>query len=298
MRNRKGYTLIELMVALVVLLLVTGSLYKLLVSTQRLSRAQAERVDLQSNVRTASVVIPAELRELNTVVGSLDPFQNDIISMTATTIQYRAMRGIGFICQAPAVGGGEIRISAATTPATPGSYSGLRNPVLGRDAGYVFYDNNSDLSTDDTWLPVTITGVNTASTCGGVAAYSLTIAPTVAQLPGIPVLTPVRIYEVMELSLYSSGGQMWLGAQSISGGELAPQPLLGPLAPAAVDGLKLTYLDNANAVTANVNNVKSIQLTVVGLSNQAIAKHGGSSQTSIVQDTLTSQVTLRNAFRP
>ena len=30
MRNRKGYTLIELMVALVVLLLVTGSLYKLL----------------------------------------------------------------------------------------------------------------------------------------------------------------------------------------------------------------------------------------------------------------------------
>ena len=288
MRNRKGYTLIELMVALVVLLLVTGSLYKLLVSTQRLSRAQAERVDLQSNVRTASVVIPAELRELNTFIGGTVA-QNDIISMNATTIRYRAMRGIGYICQASTTG--EIRVLAST-------WSGLRNPVAVRDAGYVFYDLNEDLSTDDTWLPVTITGVNTASTCGGVAAYSLTIAPTVAQLPGIPVLTPVRIYEVMELSLYSSGGQMWLGAQSISGGELAPQPLLGPLAPAAVDGLKLTYLDNANAVTANVNNVKSIQLTVVGLSNQAIAKHGGSSQTSVVYDTLVTQVSLRNAVRP
>jgi len=32
-------------------------------------RAQAERVDLQSNVRTASLVIPSELRELNTVIG-------------------------------------------------------------------------------------------------------------------------------------------------------------------------------------------------------------------------------------
>lgn len=288
MRNRKGYTLIELMVALVVLLLVTGSLYKLLVSTQRLSRAQAERVDLQSNVRTASVVIPAELRELNTFIGGTVA-QNDIISMNATTVRYRAMRGIGYICQAPTTG--EIRVLAST-------WSGLRNPVAVRDAGYVFYDNNSDLSTDDTWLPVTITGVNTASACGGNAAYSLTIAPTVAQLPGIPVLTPVRLYEVMELSLYPSGGQMWLGAQSISGGELAPQPLLGPLAPAAADGLKLTYLDNANAVTANVNNVKSIQLTVVGLSNQAIAQHGGSSQTSVVYDTLVTQVSLRNAVRP
>jgi prepilin-type N-terminal cleavage/methylation domain-containing protein len=295
MRNRKGYTLIELMVALVVLLLVTGSLYKLLVSTQRLSRAQAERVDLQSNVRTASVVIPAELRELNTVVGGLVT-QNDIISMNATTIRYRAMRGIGYICQAPTIG--EIRILAASSPATPESWSGLRNPVAVRDAGYVFYDNNSDLSTDDTWLPVTITGVNTGSACGGNAAYSLTIAPTVAELPGIPVGTPVRLYEVMELSLYISGGQSWLGLQSISGGELAPQPLLGPLAPAAADGLKLTYLDNGNAITTNVNNVKSIQLTVVGLSNQAIAKHGGSSQTSVVYDTLVTQVALRNAFRP
>ena len=289
MRNRKGYTLIELMVALVVLLLVTGSLYKLLVSTQRLSRAQAERVDLQSNVRTASVVIPAELRELNTVVGGLVP-QNDIISMNATTIRYRAMRGIGYICQAPTTG--EIRVLAST-------WSGLRLPFAVRDAGYVFYDNNSDLSSDDTWLPVIITGVNTTTAnCGGNAAYSLTIAPTVAELPGIPVLTPVRLYEVMELSLYISGGQSWLGLQSISGGELAPQPLLGPLAPAAADGLKLAYLDNGNAVTTNVNNVKSIQLTVVGLSNQAIAKHGGSSQTSVVYDTLVTQVALRNAFRP
>ena len=66
----------------------------------------------------------------------------------------------------------------------------------------------------------------------------------------------------------------------------------------AGSGLSLTYLDNSNAVTTDVRNVKSIRLTVIGLSNQAIAKTGGSSQTSIVQDTLTSQVSLRNAFRP
>jgi prepilin-type N-terminal cleavage/methylation domain-containing protein len=288
MRNRKGYTLIELMVALVVLLLVTGSLYKLLVSTQRLSRAQAERVDLQSNVRTASVVIPAELRELNAVVAGT-AVQNDIISGTATTIRYQAMRGIGYICQAPTIG--EIRVLKST-------WSGLRDPAFPRDAGYVFYDNNSDLSTDDTWLPITITGVNTTTaTCGGNAAYSLTIAPT-AELPGIPVLTPVRLYEIMELSLYTSGGQSWLGAQSISGGELAPQPLLGPLVGGT--GLALSYVDNSNVVTTTAvpGDVKAIRLTVVGLSNQAVSGYGGSSQTRVVRDTVTTQVSLRNAFRP
>jgi prepilin-type N-terminal cleavage/methylation domain-containing protein len=288
MRNRKGYTLIELMVALVVLLLVTGSIYKLLVSSQRLSRAQAERVDLQSNVRTASIVIPSELRELNAVVSGT-AVQNDIISGTATTIRYRAMRGIGYICQAPTTG--EIRILAST-------WSGLRNPVAVRDAGYVFYDNNSDLSTDDTWLPITITAVDPTSNCGGVAAYSLTISPTVAELPSIPVLTPVRLYEVMELSLYASAGQSWLGAQSISGLELAPQPLLGPLVSGT--GLALSYVDNSNTVTTTAvpGNVKAIRLTVVGLSNQSVSGYGGSSQTSVVRDTVTTQVSLRNAFRP
>jgi prepilin-type N-terminal cleavage/methylation domain-containing protein len=292
MRNRKGYTLIELMVALVVLLLVTGSIYKLLVSSQRLSRAQADRVDLQSNVRTASIVIPSELRELNAVVGAINPaVQNDIITGTATTIRYRAMRGIGYICEAPAVGGGQIKILAST-------WSGLRAPVAVRDAGYVFYDNNSDLSTDDTWLPITITGV-AASTCGGVAAYSLTISPTVAELPSLPLLTPVRLFELMQLSLYANAGQSWLGAQSISGGDLAPQPLLGPLA-GSPDGLALSYVDNGNVASATAvpGNVKAVRLTVVGLSSQAVSGYGGSSQKSVVRDTVTTQVTLRNAFRP
>ena len=70
MRNHRGFTLVELLVVLLIMVVVTGGIYKLLNSTQRLSRAQAERVDLQSNVRTASLVIPNELREINTVVGA------------------------------------------------------------------------------------------------------------------------------------------------------------------------------------------------------------------------------------
>jgi hypothetical protein len=201
---------------------------------------------------------------------------------------YRAMRGIGYICQTPTVG--EIRILAST-------WSGLRDPVAVRDGAYVFVDGNTDLSTDDMWLPVVITAVNTASTCpGGAAAYSLTISPPAAALPSVSVLTPVRIYEVEELSLYASGGQSWLGARSVSAGEVSPQPLLGPLV--GTTGIALTYLDINNVATAVPANVKSIVLTVTGIANQATASYGGSSQTSVVRDTLTTQVSLRNAVRP
>jgi hypothetical protein len=238
-------------------------------------------------VRTASIVIPSELREINTFGAAATVDHNDILLANASSIRYRAMRGLGFICQTPGVG--EIRILKST-------WSGLRDPVAVRDAGYVFFDGDPDKSLDDAWLPVTITGVAT-STCGANPAWSLTIIPTVAALPGISVNTPVRLYEVMNLSLYTDGaGQSWLGAQSVSGGEVAPQPLLGPLA--SGDGLSLTYYSAPGTVTAAVGDIKSIVVTVKGVSNQALAKYGGSSQTSIVRDSLTTQVSLRNAFRP
>ena len=78
MTQRRGFTLIEVLLALVIMGIVTGALYRLLNTNQRLSLAQAEQVNLQSNVRTGSLVVPNELRELNTVLGSLDATPNDI----------------------------------------------------------------------------------------------------------------------------------------------------------------------------------------------------------------------------
>jgi prepilin-type N-terminal cleavage/methylation domain-containing protein len=43
MRNHRGYTLVELLVVMVIMVTVTGGILKLLNTSQRLSRAQAER---------------------------------------------------------------------------------------------------------------------------------------------------------------------------------------------------------------------------------------------------------------
>jgi prepilin-type N-terminal cleavage/methylation domain-containing protein len=280
MPQRRGFTLIEVLLALVIMGVVTGAIYRLLNSSQRLSLAQAEQVSLQSNVRTGSLVVPNELRELGTFVGGALA-QNDIIlPLAADAIQYRAMRGLGFLCQAPAAG--ELRIAKS-------SWTGLRDPVANRDDVYLFVDGDADDDGDDVWLQVDITGVSN-SACGAVPAFRLT---TAAVLPAVKVYTPVRAYEVMELKLYNPDGKWWLGARSVTLGE-AVQPVLGPL---TANGFQLEYLNSLGVATADEKAIKSIRLTVRGLTEDAV-RHGGFGAMGHPEDALLTQVMLRNSIRP
>jgi prepilin-type N-terminal cleavage/methylation domain-containing protein len=293
MRNRRGFTLVEILVSLVIMLIVSGAIYKMLNSTQRLSRAQAERVSLQSNVRSGALVVPTELRELSTYFGGTDD-QNDVLAIVdSTDIRYRAMRGIGFMCQASTAT--EIRLAGGNSAFPLISYSGYRDPKEVRDRIYVFIDGDEGTGGFDRWLSVQVTGVATGNVCGGAAGFTLNV-PNTPDLDGLQVRTPVRIYEEMQLQLYSNGGKSWLGAKSVYTGE-AFQPVLGPLTDA--QGLAFQYLDAAGVATTNLKAIKSIKVTIRGITDQAINGGSGSSGAmSNVQDTLVSQVVLRNAFRP
>ena len=284
MRNHRGFTLVELMVVLIIMLTVTAGMYKLLNTTQRLSRAQAERVDLQSNVRTAALVVPSELREINTVVGGAAD-KNDITDKQQTSITYRAMRGVGFVCEAVSASQFRVRID---------TWSGERTPAINRDSVYVFFLGTS--LTTDSWEHGKITNVSTGTNCpGAVPAYTLTLNAALAG--GVPTVgTPVRTFEVMKLELYNEGGKSWLGARSVSGNDPSSQPLLGPLR--AVDGFSLQYLNAAGGAAAALGDIKSVKLTVRGETSQRVSTGGGNSVNAYMQDSLVTQVSLRNAFRP
>jgi prepilin-type N-terminal cleavage/methylation domain-containing protein len=293
MRNRRGFTLVEILVSLVIMLIVSGAIYKMLNSTQRLSRAQAERVSLQSSVRSGALVVPTELREISTYAGG-GVLQNDVLITPAggTDITYRAMRGIGFVCQATAT---EIRIARNSLAGSWPGYSGYRDPAATRDGIYVFIDGDESVGGVDSWLQLPITGVTPGSTCGAASAIALTVPNTLA-LATLPLRTPIRIFEVMQLQLYVSGGKSWLGAKSVNTGE-AFQPVLGPLTDA--NGLAFEYLNATGGTATTLDAIKSIRVTVRGITDQAINGGSGSSGAmSSVQDTLVTQVVLRNAFRP
>jgi prepilin-type N-terminal cleavage/methylation domain-containing protein len=279
----RGFTLVEIVVALTVTLVVAGAIYGLVNTTQRLSLAQAERASLQANVRIGGWIVPGELHELATLPGGTMA-QNDILTAGATSITYRAMRGMGLLCQSP-VASNEFRVWLST-------YSGYRDPVPGRDSALVFLEGDSVSAADDAWLPLAITDVAIGNACPGGAGITLGTDDH-PELVGLAANTPVRIYEIMELRLYQSGGKSWLGAHSLSAGEVI-QPLLGPLVDAT--GFTLDYLDNAGSVTADRAAIKSLTVWVRGISENPITV--GFGPRSWVQDSLVARVTLRNTAAP
>lgn len=284
MRQHRGFTLVEILIALVIMGLVTGALFQLLTNTQRLSRAQAEQVDLQSNVRAGSLVVPNELRELNTVVGG-GADQNDILVANPDEIRYRAVRGFYLLCEPTT--STQVRVLASSL----GAY---RNPQAGRDSMYVFIEGDPDKEQDDVWLRAAITGVASGNACpGGAASITLT-TPANAALAAQAVGTPVRVFEVMEVKLYQPDGRSWLGARSVSANEVI-QPLLGPLTDGT--GFQLQYFDANGAATANLTAIKSIQVTVRGLTDEAV-RSNASTEWSHPEEELVTQVLLRNSIRP
>jgi prepilin-type N-terminal cleavage/methylation domain-containing protein len=286
MMGRRGFTLVELVFAMVITLIVCGSVYQLLLTTQRVGQAQAAHATLQSNVRAASIVVTNELRELQTLPGGA-PGQNDVLSIAPADISYRAMRGTGFVCQA--MGTSQLRIAQ-------NSYSGLRDPQAGRDSVFIFVEGDPAIETDDSWVPLALTGVSKTSACpaGLGPSFTLTTSPN----PALDILingTPVRIFEIMQLKLYRSEGKSWLGARSVSAGE-AIQPALGPLRDR--DGLLLEYLDGAGVVTADATRVKSIRVTVRVIAESSVTGLSGSGELARPEEQLVSQVVLRNSIRP
>jgi hypothetical protein len=212
-----------------------------------------------------------EVRELSSIEGG-GGAQNDVLSTAPGALIYRAMRGSGFTCQ-PATET-EVRISRT-------SFSGHREPQAGRDSVMLYLVAPPE--TLPTWTSAALTRVSADAPCPGVTGegITLTVSPT-AGFAGTVAGTPVRFYEIMELRVYQSDGQSWLGARSISSGE-SIQPLFGPLT--GPGGFHLAYLDASGSPTNNPAAITSIDVIVRG-TNEGIPSFE-----------LTGQVALRNARR-
>jgi prepilin-type N-terminal cleavage/methylation domain-containing protein len=284
--GRRGFTLVELMVALLLMTMVGTVVYKLLQSEQRVSTAQAERVMLQSSVRTGALVVPSELRELAANAGG----QTDLLQIDADSITYRAARGVGFTCAATST-----QIKIRNTALLP--FNGLRAISPGRDSLLLFVDGDPGKATDDFWVRLPVSSVAT-STCGSDAAIAVSTPDFLALLPGgllssVVVGGPVRTEEVMRLKSYASGGQQWVGAASLSGGD-AVQPIFGPI---TADGFQLAYFTGDGTATNTPSAVRVIRITLIGVTERAVAQGGVSGPNTLLQDTLVTRVLLRNTPR-
>lgn len=297
--TRRGFTLVEILVALVAFGLVAGVLMRTLVTGQRVTTAQTARAQMQSNLRVGSVVVPNELRMLNQADST------DILDVSDTSITYYAMRGYYMLC-ADVASATSIKVARVTTEDYSFDY---RAPAAG-DSMFIFFENDTLKISDDKWVRTGISAT-AATTCTWPSGAGVTTPGSNAlQLTltgaGIPTGTyplanfykgaPVRTYEITRLSLFSSGGSKWLGM--CTGSTSCPlEPVMGPLADAG--GFLLTRYDDAGTVVtgntfANRNSLRSLRIRFVAKTEQAVARGTDRSSLQTVLDTLTTVVTLRN----
>ena len=279
--RRAGFTLVELLIALVVGTAILGAAYRLLAGNQRFYRAQTQVTEVQQNLRAVGLILPGELREISASGG-------DIIAMSDTSISIRAMRNFAIVCAVPVPATGVVIVRNSMT-------YGYRAMDPTRDSAFVFRDGDTDLSSDDRWLNAAIGSVAPGICTDGAAGTIVTLSGMVgglSQLDSVTVGSPLRTYERVRYRLYDDGtGTWWLGTQVIvSGAYSTISPLAGPLR--ARDGLELRYYDTAGAVTAVEDEGATIEIVARAQSSQPINTPGRA--VGYYQDSLTVRVALRN----
>jgi prepilin-type N-terminal cleavage/methylation domain-containing protein len=279
LRDRRGFTMVEMIVAVVISVIVLGAAYTLLRNNQRFYRSQSQIVDVQQNLRAVAELLPAELRELSAEGG-------DILAMSDTALTIRAPRGLGVVCFQPDAVMGTIILRDA-------QWFGYRTIDATRDGIYIFTDNDTTLASDDRWTHADITATSAAVCADGTRGTLVTLANIdggPGTLAGAYVGAPVRTHETVTYRLYSDGSDWWLGVtQLVSGAWTATSPVAGPLR--ANDGLQFSYLDANSAVTADSSQVTWIALTIRAESNQPIDVQGR--PTGTYSDSLSVRVALR-----
>lgn len=258
---RRGVTLAELLLALVLFGLVGALLARTGLAAERVARSHEERARLHAGFDAAAGFLHAELADLG---------PGDLLQAAPESLRYRATRGLAAACQVRA---DEVRLLRASLRAD-------RMPQPGRDSLWLPLAPDDPRVADTAALVLPIMSV-TNSTCGGAAALALgTVIDTLAHpLHALPPGIGLRLFEVMQARLYASLGSGWLGARSVSAGEVV-QPLAGPFTLAAS---RFAGWDSSGAPTLSAPLVRSLGAILAGTRGQWPASAAPAAESTAVR---------------
>lgn len=271
--GRRGFTIIELLVGLVVGLIVLSSVVQMLIVQGRGYRKQREVIDIGETVREATALLAGDLRQ-SAVGGS------PLAVIGANTIALRSLRGIGTIC--------------AKHPllARYGLWKSGGNIFAGIDDSALVY-----LLGRDKWTPLKISAVGTPTAMGVTAcAWPGSRPPDVVvefavnsktDTSYIKVGATFRNFRHVEYTEYQLNNRWWLGRKV--GAATSYEQLTGPLMGPAL-GLGFAYYDTLGAVTTNLSAVGSVAFT---LRTESFKNTYVGNSYVYQRDSLTTKVVLR-----
>jgi len=305
--GRAGFTLIELVIAMVLMSLVGGAIVKLLLQQQRFYNSTNDLIQTRQQIRQAAAMLPSDFKG----IASAD---SDIYVMTDSSLEFRSVFGSSIACSVDG-GGGWVstvpRVLAKGSAMT--SWAGV--PSLG-DSIAVYDEGTITAQSDDRWSRAQITAVpqlktgnvnDGCPTASGLAqladltpsnpSYKLTISPKVVN---VTVGASIRFFRRVHYRIYRDTDNQWyLGYYDCKTGRVpvcnATQAIAGPLQPYAVDGtsgVQFAYYDSTGAVTTQRSEVARISLVVRGQSGALLNLSGAGS--TLFHDSLRIEVGLRN----
>ncbi len=247
--SRRGFTVVELIVALVLTGVIATAALRVFLGVRSTYQAVTDRLEQNAVLRDAAAVLPYELRALGSGPGAVS---QDLAAVSPTSVTYRAVANLFFVCDASAAPTGRLVLDAAT------SY-GVRSLDPARDSVLVFTVNTAARPVRGSWVAADLLDLRGTPCPGGSAGVEVTLSRSMA---GAELGTPLRGFQLTEMRLYRDRtGERWIGARTARkvGGWSATQPILGPL---DIDGLQVVAYDRDGAITRDPASAVRLGATV------------------------------------
>lgn len=237
---RRGFTLVELLVVVVVGTILVMATYQVLATNSRIYAVNNAQIQGQQIMRAGMDVLFGELREISIDGG-------DLVVMEGDHLTIRSQRAFGLVCDTDySVSPEELTVIRVGTWFESG------------DSIFVFADNDPERSGDDAWLDKVVRSADTTATCGGRASQVLTVPDLASTGDTVRVGAPVRTFDRFTYGAFQIDGETYLGRQAR--GASAADPLVGPIVP--VGGVAFRYLDAREQVTSVAAEVSQIEVTL------------------------------------
>jgi prepilin-type N-terminal cleavage/methylation domain-containing protein len=247
---RRGFTLVELLVALSLAAVVTAALLAVLVRQQRFYAGVAQLVETRGHVREGLGVLPNDLRGLSSAAG-------DLLAMSDSAIELRATVGSAVACDAgphtldlPPLDLAGITLTAWVSRPQSGDEVHVLDDRTGEFRSFAV----TAVESASAWCPGP--PFTNATLDAGKARHRVTVAAPLP--PGVGSGSPMRFTRRVRYSLYRSpsDGQWYLGYTEMNPSTRAfnaIQPVSGPYRPHAGDGtsgVAFRFLDASGGAVA------------------------------------------------
>jgi len=294
-RDRRGYTLAELMIAVSILGIMGTLVAQIMMSQQRFFQRLSEQTNVRRELRNTLGTLPTELRGLSSAGGDISAFAN-------TSLTFRSTIGTSVVCDKSAS-------TSIDVPPNNAARTTVSNWVVQPGVGDTIFALRHDSSgvVGDYWSAHRITAVGTsAGYCptsvytdvlldAGKVRYRFTVTPALPD--SVAVGSALRFTRSAKYELATqSSGRWYLQRSELQGGAWStPVVLSGPYVPPAVSstgGLVLSYFDSTGAAVAVGGNPRRIARIDVML--RALAQMGATSKSAAPNDSVRLSIALRN----